>query len=105
VTGSGPAGPVKKPGMCERHRAEWMKWLDWIGTPSCQAYSQGGINLVAIGQDNPKRIEEGRQARANRVYDLVREQQASIRAECMSTCHQGAKDQEELIKVPTGVED
>jgi hypothetical protein len=59
-----------------------MKWIDWVGTPSCRAYSQGGINLVAIGQDNPVRIEEGNQARANRVYDLVRQQQASIRAEC-----------------------
>jgi hypothetical protein len=72
--------------MCARHRAEWMRWLDWVGTPSCRAYLQGGIGIVSIGQNNPVRIEESRKARAARAYDLVRWQQESIRAECMLTC-------------------
>jgi hypothetical protein len=72
--------------MCASHRAEWLRWLDWVGTPSCRAYLQGGIGIVSIGQNNPVRIEESRQARANRVYDLIRQQQEIIRAECMSVC-------------------
>jgi hypothetical protein len=73
--------------MCARHRAEWMRWLDWPGTPSCRAYLQGGINIVTIGGDaNPARIEESRKARVARVYDLIRQQQEMIRAECMSVC-------------------
>jgi hypothetical protein len=70
-------------GLCAAHRAEHFRWLDWVGTPSSQMYAQGGgINIVQIGTPNPARIEEGRQARANRVYDLVRYQQGIIRKDC-----------------------
>lgn len=68
-------------GMCPTHRAEWMAWLDWVGSPSCRQYT-ARIVLVSIGQDNPARIEESLQARADGVYRLVRDQQSAIRRSC-----------------------
>lgn len=68
--------------LCGRHGAESLAWLDWIGTPSCQAYAQGGINLVQIGTPTVRSMADGLSARAGRAYGLVRQQQALIAAEC-----------------------
>lgn len=66
--------------LCPAHKAADAAWLGFIGSPAARAFH--GINLVSIGNPTPAQVAEARKARADAVYDMVRNQRAMIAEFC-----------------------